>query len=485
MARHIQGTFEIKKVMKQIQSVYINGKFLVPKGSETAKIISPRDGKPIAQLTYANQEDTRLAIQAASVALVNYSQSSIEERSGILKRIHDQITNRIDDLIKATILEYGATRERAKWSNLISASTFLNQIEVIKNYPFERNVNESKVKMEAVGVTALFTPWNSVAGSIAVKVASALSAGCTIVLKPSEFGAWQSQIIMECIDAAGLPKGVVNMVNGRGDEISKAIMESTEVTKISFTGSTAIGKILAKQAIETMKRVTLELGGKSANIILEDADLDTAIPMALQASFMNNGQACIAGSRLLIPASKKEEIKNRLIEAASRFIVGNPFDKEVNMGPVANQKQVDRVQQYIISGIEEGAELVHGGPGRPKGFEEGYYVNPTIFMGANNSMKISREEIFGPVLTVISYENEEQAIEIANDSDYGLMAFISSGDTERAQLIANKLKAGRVLINTLKHDPLAPFGGYKNSGFGRENGVLGLEEFLEVKTLIM
>ena len=265
----------------------------------------------------------------------------------------------------------------------------------------------------------------------------------------------------------------------------KAIMEGNEITKISFTGSTAIRKILAKQAIETMKRVTLELGGKSANIILEDADLDTAIPMALQASFMNNGQACIAGSRLLIPASKKEEIKNRLIEAASRFIVGNPFDKEVNMGPVANQKQVDRVQQYIISGIEEGAELVHGGPGRPKGFEEGYYVNPTIFMGANNSMKISREEIFGPVLTVISYENEEQAIEIANDSDYGLMAFISSGDTERAQLIANKLKAGRVLINTLKHDPLAPFGGYKNSGFGRENGVLGLEEFLEVKTLIM
>lgn len=477
-------TFEIKKVMKQIQSVYINGKFSEPNGNEIQSVISPLNGKAIAQLTYANQEDSRLAIQAASTALPIFSQTTIEERSVYLEHIHNEITKRIDDLIEATILEYGATKERAKWSNLISASTFLNQIEVIKNYPFERTVNESTVKMEAVGVTALFTPWNSVAGSIAVKVAAALSAGCTVVLKPSEFGAWQAQIIMECIDAAGLPDGVVNMVNGRGDIISKAIMESPAVTKISFTGSTVIGKILAKEAIETMKRVTLELGGKSANIILEDADLDTAIPMALQASFMNNGQACIAGSRLLIPASKAGEIKDRLIKAADQFIVGNPFYEEVKMGPVSNQKQYDRVQQYIISGIEEGAELIYGGLGHPEGLEEGYYVKPTIFMSVNNLMTIAREEIFGPVLTVIFYENEEQAIEIANDSDYGLMAFISSNNTKRAEQIANQLKAGRILINTLRHDPLAPFGGYKNSGIGRENGVFGLEEFLEAKTII-
>lgn len=470
--------------MRQIQSVYINGEFSKPYGTEKASLISPLNGKAIAQLTYANDDDTHLAIQAASAALDRYSQTTIEERSEFLKRIHDEITHRIEDLIEATILEYGATKERAKWSNLISASTFINQVEVIKNYPFERNVNESTVKMEAVGVAALFTPWNSVAGSIAVKVAAALSAGCTLVLKPSEFGAWQAQIIMECIDAAGLPKGVVNMVNGRGEVISKAIMESPEVTKISFTGSTVIGKILAKDAIDSMKRVTLELGGKSANIIMEDADLDTAIPMALQASFMNNGQACIAGSRLLIPASKAVEIKDRLIKAAEQFIVGNPFNEEVKMGPVANQRQYNRIQQYISSGMEEGAELIYGGLGHPKGLEEGFYVKPTIFMGADNRMKIAREEIFGPVLTVIPYENKQDAIQIANDSEYGLMAFISSKDIAGATKVANQLKAGRVLINTLKHDPLAPFGGYKNSGFGRENGVFGLEEFLEAKTVI-
>ncbi|MEJ6980481.1 aldehyde dehydrogenase family protein [Pedobacter sp. P351] len=470
--------------MKQIQSVYINGGFSMPQGTETVEIISPLDGKTIGSLRYANEEDTRLAIKAASIAQIRYEKSNITQRAAFLKGIHDEIIKRIDDLIEATILEYGATKERAKWSNLIAANTFLNQIGVMENYSFGKSVNESTVKVEPVGVAALFTPWNSVAGSIAVKVAAALSAGCAIVLKPSEFGAWQAQIIMECIDAAGLPEGVVNMVNGRGDVISKAIMESTEVTKVSFTGSTVVGKILAKEALNTMKRVTLELGGKSANIILEDANLDTAIPMALQASFMNNGQACIAGSRLLIPASKASEIETRLIAEAEKFLVGSPFDEEVKIGPLASQKQYDRVQQYISAGLEDGARLVYGGLGKPEAFDQGFYVKPTIFMDANNNMRIAREEIFGPVLTVIPYHDEQEAIQIANDSDYGLMAFISAADTEEAQRMAAQLKAGRVLINTLKHDPLAPFGGFKNSGLGRENGSLGMEEFLEVKTII-
>lgn len=471
--------------MKQLKSVYINGSFSAPHGTEIAGIISPLDGKVIAQLSYADEFDTQLAIKAASNALSSYSETTIAERAAYLKRIHDEIVKRIDDLIEATIIEYGATRERAKWSNLIAASTFLNQINVMENYPFEKRVNESTVIMEPVGVSALFTPWNSTAGSIAVKVAAALAAGCTIVLKPSEFAPWQAEIIMECMDAAGLPAGVINMVNGRGDIISKAIMQSSDVTKISFTGSTLVGKIMAKQAVETMKRVTLELGGKSANIILEDADLNSAVPLALQASFMNNGQACIAGTRLLVPETKLKEVKTQLLAEAANFTVGNPYNSDVKVGPLASKKQYDRIQQYITAGLNEGAELLYGGLGSPEGLEDGYYVKPTIFTGVNNSMQIAREEIFGPVLSVLTYRNEAEAVAIANDSDYGLMAFISAGDLSRAQKIAQQLKAGRVLINTLKHDPLAPFGGYKNSGIGRENGDLGLEEFLEAKTLIM
>lgn len=471
--------------MKKINSVYINGCFAEPHGTEQAGIISPLNGQVIAQLTYADEQDTRAAIAAATEALKSYAQTTVAERAVYLRNIHDEIVKRIDDLVEATILEYGATRERAKWSNLIAATTFLNQIQVMENYPFRSRVNESTVVMEPVGVSALFTPWNSSSGSIAVKVAAALSAGCTIVLKPSEFSPWQAQIIMECIDAAGLPAGVVNMVNGRGDVIGKAIMESPDVNKISFTGSTVIGKILAKQAIDTMKRLTLELGGKSANIILDDADFATAIPMALQASFMNNGQACIAGSRLLVPEARLDEVKAILIAEAEKFTVGNPHESDVKMGPVANQRQYDRIQQYIKTGIDEGAELIYGGLGHPEGLEEGYYVKPTIFMGVNNRMRIAREEIFGPVLAVIAYHNEQEAIAIANDSDYGLMAYISSGDNAKAEKIAGQLKAGRVLINTLKHDPLAPFGGYKNSGMGRENGDSGLEAFLEAKVLIV
>jgi aldehyde dehydrogenase (NAD+) len=470
--------------MEKIKSIYINGRFEEPHGTETVDIISPLDGRIIAQVIYGDGVDTLRAIAAASAALVNYSQTTLTERSSYLQRIHDEIVKRIDDLIDTTIKEYGAPQDRAKWSNLIAATTFLNQIPVMENYPFERQVNESTVIMEPVGVSALFTPWNAAAGSIAVKMAADFAAGCTVVLKPSEFGSMQAEILMECIAAAGLPDGVVNMVNGRGDVISKVIMESTEVTKVSFTGSTLVGKILAKQAVETMKRITLELGGKSANIILNDADLANAIPLALQAAFMNNGQACIAGTRLLVPENKLAEVRTLLFNEAQLFTVGNPITDDVKIGPLASKKQFDRIQQYIQIGIDEGAELLYGGIGHPEGLSDGYYVKPTIFIGVNNHMQIAREEIFGPVLSVISYRNEAEAITIANDSDYGLMAFISSSDMTHAGLIAKQLKAGRVLINTLKHDPFAPFGGYKNSGMGRENGEMGLEEFLEPKTMI-
>lgn len=471
--------------MKQIQSVFINGKFEQPHGTETVDIISPLDEKVIAQITYADEADTARAIDAAGKALVNFQYTTAAQRKDYLRSIHNEIVKRVDELIEATILEYGATRERAKWSNFLSASVFLDQISVLDNYSFEKKVNESTVIMEPVGIAALFTPWNAVAGSIAVKLSAALAAGCTVILKPSEFAPRQAAIIMECIASAGLPDGVVNMVNGKGDVIGRALMDSAEVTKISFTGSTTVGKILAKQALDTMKRVTLELGGKSANIVLPDADLSKAIPLALQAAFMNNGQACIAGTRLLVPESRMGEIKRHLVLEAEKLKVGNPLSDSVDIGPLASRKQYNRIQEYIRIGIEEGAELLFGGLGHPDGLEKGYYVKPTIFTGVNNDMRIAREEIFGPVLSVIPYKNEDEAIAIANDSEYGLMAFVSTDDPDNGRKVAQQLKAGRVLINTLKHDPLAPFGGYKSSGFGRENGVYGLEDFLEAKTLIL
>jgi aldehyde dehydrogenase (NAD+) len=470
--------------MKQIKSVYINGKFETPKGTEAAGIISPLDETVIASITYADEHDANRAILAANNAFASYRKTSVGERAEYLKAIHDQIIARIDDLMEATITEYGASRERARWSNLISATTFKNQIGVLEKFEFVRAVNESTVVMEPVGVTALFTPWNSVAGSIAVKVASALAAGCTIVLKPSEQAPRQAEIIMESIHAAGLPAGVVNMVIGRGDVLSKPIVESKMIKHISFTGSTLIGKILAKQAIDSMKRMTLELGGKSANILLEDADLSKAIPMALQAAFMNNGQACIAGSRLLVPESKMNVVVELLKSEAKQFTVGNPNEGDFKMGPLASKKQYDRIQEFIQQGIDEGAKLIYGGLGRPEGIGKGYFVHPTIFVEVTNTMRIAREEIFGPVLSVISYKDEEEAIAIANDSDYGLMAYVSTNNNEKAQSIAGQLQAGRVLINTLRHDSLAPFGGYKNSGWGRENGVVGMEAFLEIKTMI-
>ena len=470
--------------MKTIKSVFVNGMFIEPHGTHVVKIKSPLDGEEIAQIIYADEHDTSLAIAAAKAALPEFAASTKAERIAHLNRISVEIESRIDDLIKATILEYGAPNERAKWANLIAATTFANQAKLLEDYAFTKQVNESTVVMEPIGVAALFTPWNAVAGSIAIKVAAAIAAGCTVILKPSESGAWQAQIIMECIAAAGLPAGVVNMVNGDGAVITKPIMESADVTKISFTGSTVVGKLLARQAVDTMKRVTLELGGKSANIILDDADLKKAIPMALQAAFMNNGQACIAGSRLLVPEAKIDDVKRLLLQEAAQFVVGDPSKAEVKIGPVASQKQYDRIQQYIETGINEGAELLAGGLGQPAGLKKGYYVKPTIFTGVRNDMMVAREEIFGPVLSVITYRSEDEAIKIANDSEYGLMAYVSSADESRARKVALQLQAGRVLINTLRHDPMAPFGGFKNSGIGRENGIKGLEEFLEPKTII-
>jgi aldehyde dehydrogenase (NAD+) len=338
--------------------------------------------------------------------------------------------------------------------------------------------------MQPLGVVAAITPWNSNYGFICAKLATALAAGSTVVIKPSEMSAIQTQLITECLHEAGLPKGVFNIVNGRGDVVGAEFSSHPDIAKVSFTGSTAVGKQILRSGAETMKRVTLELGGKGPNILLDDADLDTAIPAVLMMGLMNSGQACVAGTRILVPESLIPEILPRLKSGIEAIKTGNPDDPEVKVGPMVSQKQYDRVQSYIRLGEEEGAEILTGGSGRPEGLDRGWFVRPTIFANVHNEMRIAREEIFGPVLSVIPYKDEADAIRIANDTSYGLQAYIHSGDIDRARRVAEQMESGRVVINGAPHEPLAPFGGFKQSGMGREFGTFGLEAFLEPRAIL-
>lgn len=470
--------------MKIINQHYVDGQFRPSTGTDKMDIINPSDESLIGQVVLGNEQDMEAAIVAASTALPSFSQTSREQRMGYLQRLHDALMERLDDLQEVTTTEYGATVQRSRWSNQYAAETFLYFKEILKDFSFERRIGQSAMAMVPVGVTGIMTAWNANSGSICVKLAAAIAAGCTVVIKPSEMSAMQSQVLVECFDRAGLPAGVINMVHGRGDILGTVLSTHPAVAKILFTGSTMVGKIIARNAVDTMKRVTLELSGKSPNIILNDADLNTAIPMAINAAFMNSGQACIAGTRLLVPEADLPEVKDILLKTMATQKVGDPRDEHTVIGPMASQKQFDRIQHYIRRGIDEGAEVLVGGLGKPDGLQNGFYVKPTIFTGVSNDMTIAQEEIFGPVLSVITYKTEEEAIAIANDTVYGLHAYVSSSDIERAQRVAAQINAGRVAINTIFHDALAPFGGFKQSGLGREGGLYGLEEQLEPKVII-
>ena len=471
--------------MRQFNRIFVNGAFITPHGRTTIDLINPTNNEVIGKVTMADEIDTRQAIAAAKKAFASFSQTSKEERMDYLQRLHDSVSRHMDALVHATVLEYGAPQDRAKGSNALAANIFLHFKNVLETFPLTEVVGSSQVVLEPIGVVGIFTPWNSSAGSIAIKVAPAIAAGCTVVIKPSEMSAMQTQVLMESVHEAGLPPGVINFVTGLGEIVGAELASNPDVAKIAFTGSTQIGKLVAKNALETMKRFTLELGGKSANIILDDADFAKAIPMAVNACYLNNGQACIAASRLFVPENQLDEVKRLVKTAIEKIKVGDPTDPDVTIGPLANQKQYQRVQSYIRSGIDEGAELVIGGEGHPQGLERGNFVKPTVFAHVNPGMRIAREEIFGPVLSILTYKTEAEAIELANDSEFGLMAYVSSSNPERAGRVAQRLQAGRVLINTLNHDPLAPFGGFKQSGIGREGGVYGLKEFLEPKAIIL
>ncbi|NVZ35880.1 aldehyde dehydrogenase family protein [Pseudomonas sp. A4002] len=470
--------------MQYINQIYINGDFVTPHGEELFDLFNPATGQRIGQVRLANEQDALDAIAAAKRAFTEFSHSSKDVRIDYLKRLHAAVESIEDALTDAIIEEYGAPISRARWMARHAASVLQDAASVLENYNFSRRIGIAEVVMQPLGVAGLITPWNSNAGFICGKLAAALAAGCTAVIKPSEMSAIQTSLVTRALHDAGLPPGVFNIVTGRGETVGAVLSAHPDIAKVSFTGSTAVGKTILRTGAETLKRVTLELGGKSPVLILDDADLKTAGPMALQAGFMNSGQACIAGTRILVPESRLEEIEALMIDEVGNVQAGDPRDPATAVGPMVSQKQWERVQRYIQVGIEEGAHLLAGGRGLPEGIKAGWFVKPTIFSRVTNQMAIAREEIFGPVLSIITYATEEEALTIANDTPYGLQAYILSSNPERARRLASRIDAGRVLINTLAHEPLAPFGGFKQSGIGREYGTFGLEAFLEPKSIL-
>ncbi|MEW9570779.1 aldehyde dehydrogenase family protein [Rhodanobacter sp. Si-c] len=471
--------------MQRIEHIYINGEFVAPHGQEWFDLHNPSTEQVIGQVRLGDEQDAQRAIAAAKAAFPAWSRTTREERIDALQRMHKAIAARADALMEAIVTEYGAPAARGRWMAAYPADVIAQAIDALRSFEFEEQAGSARVILTPVGVAGLITPWNSDAGFICNKLATALAAGCTAVIKPSEMSAMQTQIVAEALHEAALPKGVWNIVNGRGEVVGETIARHPDVAKISFTGSSAVGRHLVGAGAETMKRVTLELGGKSPTVVLDDADFAAIMPLVLQAGFLNSGQACIAGTRILVPRRRLAEFEQVAQAAVAQVKSGDPRDADTDIGPMVSAKQWERVQGYIRFGIEEGARVLAGGEGRPDGLHAGWFVKPTIFTGANNRMRIAREEIFGPVLTIIPYEDEADAIAIANDTRYGLSAVVLGQDIERCERVARRLDSGRVLVNTLAHEPRAPFGGFKHSGLGREMGRWGMSAYLEPKTLLM
>lgn len=470
--------------MHTIDTIYIDGAFVTPHGDEWFELFNPATERVIGRVRLADAKDARDAIAAAKRAFPTFSRTSKKARVDMLKRMHAAVVAKEDELYEAIVEEYGAPVSRGRWMAQHASNVLIEAAKVLEQFEFTRQAGTAEVVMQPLGVAGLITPWNSNAGFICGKLAAALAAGCTTVIKPSEMSALQTQIVTQALHEADLPPGAFNIVTGRGDSVGAQISSHPDVAKISFTGSTAVGKTILRTGADTLKRVTLELGGKSPTIVLDDADFDQVVPLAINAGFMNSGQACIAGTRILVPRQRLAEFEARVRDEVALAQSGDPRDPRTTVGPMVSQKQWERVQRYIGIGIDEGARLIAGGEGRPDGLDAGWFVRPTVFSDVTNDMTIAREEIFGPVLSIIAYGDTEEAIKIANDTNYGLQAYVFGQDKARAREVASRIEAGRVLVNTLAHEPAAPFGGFKQSGIGREYGTYGLEAFLEPKAML-
>jgi len=463
---------------------FIDGQWATPSSRETIDVHNAGTGAVMGKVPAGGEKDINAAVSAAHAALESWSATSAERRSEYLQKISDGLKARAAELGSTISQEVGMPiKMSARMQAGLPIANFANYAKLLGSFSFEQKVGNSLVVREPVGVVGAITPWNYPLNQIALKVAPALAAGCTVVLKPSEIAPFNAFILAEVVEAAGLPKGVFNLVTGYGPVAGEALVKHANVDMISFTGSTRAGKRISEIAAQTVKRVALELGGKSASVILEDADLAAAVKTTVSYCYLNSGQTCTALTRMLVPASKYDEAAKLAVDAAKNFTPGDPLAETTRLGPLSSQMQLDRVRDYIKKGVAEGAELLTGGADKPEGLAGGYFVKPTIFGKVKNSMTIAQEEIFGPVLSIIAYKDEEEAVRIANDTPYGLAGAVWSADEARAQKVARRIRAGQIDINGGAFNMNAPFGGFKQSGHGREAGTYGLEEFLEYKSL--
>jgi len=470
--------------MEHARQFFIGGKWVAPLGTDTIEVINPATEEPIETIAMGTASDVDNAVAAAKAAFETWSQTSVEERLALLDRIIEVYKSRMGEIGTAISQEMGAPLSLAMRGQAgAGIGHFTTARKVLSEFSFEQEIGTTLVVREPVGVCALITPWNWPINQIACKVAPALAAGCTMVLKPSEVAPLNAIIFTEVLEEAGVPAGVFNLVHGDGITVGTALSSHPDVDMVSFTGSTRAGVEVAKNAAPTVKRVAQELGGKSANIVLDDADLAEVVARDMTSMCNNSGQSCNAPTRMLVPAARMDEAASIAADAARNVVVGDPTDESTRIGPVVSEVQFDRIQRLIEKGISEGATLQAGGPGRPDGIDTGYFVQPTVFSHVTNDMTIAREEIFGPVLVMIGYDDDEDAVRIANDTDYGLSGYISGSD-DRARTMARRIRSGNVHLNGAPGDLNAPFGGYKQSGNGREWGEFGMEEFLETKAIM-
>jgi aldehyde dehydrogenase (NAD+) len=470
--------------MREYLKFYINGEWVDPAEPKPFDVINPATEEVCARISLGSEADVDRAVAAAKAAFATFGVSSREERLALLERCIEVYQARYQDMADAIREEMGAPKGLAEKAQAHTGLGHLQEAaRVLKEFAFEEDLGPHRVVKEPIGVCGLITPWNWPVNQIACKVAPALAVGCTVVLKPSEVAPLSAQLWAEIMHEAGVPAGVFNMVNGDGPTVGAALSRHPDVDMMSFTGSTRAGTQVAMNAAPTVKRVTQELGGKSPNIILDDADLEQAVTQGVIGMYMNTGQSCNAPSRMFVPAARLAEAEAIAKAVTEQVVVGDPADAGTQVGPVVSQVQYDRIQKLIQAGIDEGAKLVIGGTGRPEGLETGYFVKPTVFSEVRNDMTVAREEIFGPVLVMIPYDSEDEAIAMANDTPYGLAGYVQSGDIEHARAVGRRIRAGNIHINGASGGYDVPFGGFKQSGNGREWGAHGFTDYLEIKAL--